>query len=222
MVSPSSPRDTSDSCKQVGRRESKNYHYLPYIASKIVRINLSVEFWSPFSNMYFPTRIKQKITFFVVVGSSSSPLIFLCSTKWQPPFPFSKSLFPLCGTGFLPVLANRVGMEGGTSSNFANSNFASHHRPSANTVKMSASLSFLLVLFVSVGQVVARQHLNKGILGFFLVPYSTLLHLPPLRFHCVRDARIEPRTVARLATLALAVRRSNYSTRFHPQIPGGS
>jgi hypothetical protein len=25
----------------------------------------------------------------------------------------------------------------------------------------------------------------KGFLGFFAVLYSTLLHLPPLRFHCV-------------------------------------
>ncbi len=29
LVSPSSPRDTSDSCKQVGRRNCKNYHYFP-------------------------------------------------------------------------------------------------------------------------------------------------------------------------------------------------
>jgi hypothetical protein len=85
----------------------------------MVRIDLPVELWSLFSNMYFPTRIKQKITFFVVVGSSSSPLIFLCSTKWQPPFSFSKSLYPLCGTGFLPVLAGMVGAGGGTNSNFA-------------------------------------------------------------------------------------------------------
>jgi hypothetical protein len=32
---------------------------------------------------------------------------------------------------------------------------------------------------------------------FFNVRYSTLLHLPPLRFHCAsEDAGIEPRTVA--------------------------
>jgi len=30
--------------------------------------------------------------------------------------------------------------------------------------------------------------------GFYVL-YSTLLHFPPLRFHCVRDAGIEPRTV---------------------------
>jgi hypothetical protein len=45
------------------------------------------------------------------------------------------------------------------------------------------------------------------------VVYSTLLHLPPLRFHDV-DAGIEPRTVP---TLALAVRRSNLSDRSYPQ-----
>jgi hypothetical protein len=42
--------------------------------------------------------------------------------------------------------------------------------------------------------------------GRFYVRYSTLLHLPPLRFHCVEDAGIETRTVA---TLALTARRSN-------------
>jgi len=37
----------------------------------------------------------------------------------------------------------------------------------------------------------------------FFVRYSTLLHLLPLRFHCVgaEDARIEPRTVATLVDL---------------------
>jgi hypothetical protein len=42
----------------------------------------------------------------------------------------------------------------------------------------------------------------------FFVLYSTLLHLPPLRFHCADGCcGIEPRTVA---TGALAVRRSNH------------
>ncbi len=47
------------------------------------------------------------------------------------------------------------------------------------------------------------------------VLYSTLLHLPHLRFHCLAsvDTGIEPRAVA---TLALAVRRSNLSDRFRP------
>jgi hypothetical protein len=59
--------------------------------------------------------------------------------------------------------------------------------------------------------------IKGGIFGFFLfyVQYSTLLHLPPLRFHCVgEDAEIELRTVV---TTALAVRRSNHSARSHPQ-----
>jgi hypothetical protein len=54
-----------------------------------------------------------------------------------------------------------------------------------------------------------------GFFGFFLfyVRYSTLFHLPSLRFHCVEDAGIEPRTVA---TTALTVRRSYHSARSHP------
>ncbi len=57
----------------------------------------------------------------------------------------------------------------------------------------------------------------KKILNFiFNVLHSTLLHLPPLRFHfhCVGGCHgIEPRTVA---TSALAVRHSNHSARSHP------
>jgi hypothetical protein len=49
----------------------------------------------------------------------------------------------------------------------------------------------------------------RGIFGFLDVLYSTLLHLPPLTFHCVGGCWIELRTVA---TLALAVRHSNHST----------
>jgi hypothetical protein len=46
----------------------------------------------------------------------------------------------------------------------------------------------------------------------FSVLNSTLLHLPPVRFHPVSEnAGIEPRTVA-----TLAVRRSNHSVRSHP------
>jgi hypothetical protein len=33
---------------------------------------------------------------------------------------------------------------------------------------------------------IQSQHFNRGFFGFFYVLYSTLLHLPPLRFHCVR------------------------------------
>ncbi len=61
-----------------------------------------------------------------------------------------------------------------------------------------------------------RVFLLKGdFLYFFLfyVRYSTLFHLPPLRFHCVEDAGIEPRTVA---ITALTVRRSNHPARSHP------
>ncbi len=39
----------------------------------------------------------------------------------------------------------------------------------------------------------------------YFCEFSTLLHLPPLRFHLSEDAGIEPRTVA---TFAFAVRRS--------------
>ncbi len=41
------------------------------------------------------------------------------------------------------------------------------------------------------------------------VHYSTLLHLPPLRFHCARG-------FCSVATLALTVRRSNQSARSRP------
>jgi hypothetical protein len=45
---------------------------------------------------------------------------------------------------------------------------------------------------------------NRGIFLLFYVFYSTLLHPPPLRFHCVgsEDAGIEPRTVATLAIVS--------------------
>jgi hypothetical protein len=49
---------------------------------------------------------------------------------------------------------------------------------------------------------------------FCFVLYSTLLHLPPSDTTVSEDAGIEPRTVA---TLALAVRRSNHSARSRPQ-----
>jgi hypothetical protein len=57
---------------------------------------------------------------------------------------------------------------------------------------------------------------NRGIFWIFkimYVLYSTLLHLPPFRFHCVGECWIEPRTVA---TSALAVRRSSHSATSHP------
>ncbi len=52
-------------------------------------------------------------------------------------------------------------------------------------------------------------------LGFFSFyeRYSTLLHLPPLRFYCVGGCRVEPGTIA---NLALTARRSNHSARSHP------
>ncbi len=48
---------------------------------------------------------------------------------------------------------------------------------------------------------------------FLYILYSTLLHLMPLRFHCVGGCWIEPTTVA---TLALAARFSR--ARSHPQV----
>ncbi len=63
--------------------------------------------------------------------------------------------------------------------------------------------------------VIFLQNINRVI--FLYVLYSTLLHLLPLRFHCVGASEyagiIEPRTVA---VFALAVRRSNHSARSHP------
>ncbi len=47
----------------------------------------------------------------------------------------------------------------------------------------------------------------------FYVRCSTLLHLPPLGFHCVGGCWDRIRT---FATTALAGRRSNHSARFHP------
>ncbi len=54
---------------------------------------------------------------------------------------------------------------------------------------------------------------KDGYFGFFYVRYSTLLHLPPLRFHCVGGCWDRTRTVA---TTALAVGRSNHSAKSHP------
>jgi hypothetical protein len=57
-----------------------------------------------------------------------------------------------------------------------------------------------------------RSSYIQGLTGFFLlvyVLYSTLLHLLQIAL-CQEDAGIEPRTVA---TLALAVRRSNHSIK---------
>jgi len=49
----------------------------------------------------------------------------------------------------------------------------------------------------------------------FYVRYSTLLHLPPLRFHCVGGCW--DRTLdSYLRLRQLAVRRSNHSARYHP------
>ncbi len=49
----------------------------------------------------------------------------------------------------------------------------------------------------------------------FYVRFSTLLHLPPPDSTVSEDAGIEPKTVA---TMALAVRRSNHSARSLPNI----
>jgi hypothetical protein len=49
--------------------------------------------------------------------------------------------------------------------------------------------------------------------GTFYVLHSTLLHLPPLKFHCVEGCWDRTLTVA---TLALAVRLSNRSAGSHP------
>ncbi len=51
--------------------------------------------------------------------------------------------------------------------------------------------------------------------NFFSVLYSTLLHLPPLRFRCVGGCW--DRTAGQLRLTALAVRRSNHSARSHPR-----
>jgi hypothetical protein len=50
----------------------------------------------------------------------------------------------------------------------------------------------------------------------FDVLYSTLLHLLPLRFHCVEGCW--DRTLQDCSTLSLAVRRSYHSVRSHPHI----
>jgi hypothetical protein len=65
-----------------------------------------------------------------------------------------------------------------------------------------------------VGSPLPACHIKNFFRGDFCgVPlyahYSTLLHLPPLRFYCAGGCWS-------VATLALAARRSNYSTRSHP------
>ncbi len=64
------------------------------------------------------------------------------------------------------------------------------------------------------GVSIKGNQLLSHIFKVFKVLSSTLLHLPPLRFHCVvtEDAEIESMTIV---TLALAVRRSNLSVRSH-------
>jgi hypothetical protein len=42
-----------------------------------------------------------------------------------------------------------------------------------------------------------------GFFSFFYVCYSTLLHLPPIRFHCVGGCWVETRNVATLALTAM-------------------
>jgi hypothetical protein len=53
------------------------------------------------------------------------------------------------------------------------------------------------------------------ILFYPYILYSTLLHMPPLRFHCGDGCW--DRTRRTVATGALAVRRSNHLARSHPQ-----
>jgi hypothetical protein len=63
----------------------------------------------------------------------------------------------------------------------------------------------------NVDPIIAKNVFLKGGFLDFYVLFSILLHLPPLRFHLVGGCyRIEPRAIA---TLALAVRRFNYSAR---------
>jgi hypothetical protein len=64
------------------------------------------------------------------------------------------------------------------------------------------------------GNVTVRYSVTEGFLEFFYVLYSTLLHLPPLRFHCDGGCWDRTRTVV---TSALAVRSSNQSARSHSQ-----
>jgi hypothetical protein len=59
----------------------------------------------------------------------------------------------------------------------------------------------------------AHQSNHQTTINFFYVRYSTLLQLPPLRFHCVGNAGTELKTVA---TLAFTARRSNHLARSHP------
>ncbi len=59
------------------------------------------------------------------------------------------------------------------------------------------------------------QYLTGGFFIFYLVLYSTLLHLPAPDSTVSEDAEIEPRTGA---TLELTVRRSNHSARSQPQL----
>jgi hypothetical protein len=51
---------------------------------------------------------------------------------------------------------------------------------------------------------------------FFSVLYSTLLHLPSLRFHCVGGRR-DRRTVATIRHWLSDALTSNHSTKSHPQ-----
>jgi hypothetical protein len=116
----------------------------------------------------------------------------------------------------------------GTADTFSNQNYYEsieiwfNHKINKqyNSRQMSSLLIRLLFLLFSVQSAFPPipfcslcDIFRKGKFLVFYVLDSTLLHLPPLRFPCVGDAGIEPRTVA---TLALAVRRSNNSARSHP------
>jgi hypothetical protein len=57
------------------------------------------------------------------------------------------------------------------------------------------------------GMTSGYKHSTGGCFEFFYELSSTLLHLPPLRFHCVGGCWDRNRTVA---NLALVVRRSNH------------
>jgi hypothetical protein len=55
-----------------------------------------------------------------------------------------------------------------------------------------------------------REYFFQMVLLYFPLLYSTLLHLPPLRFHCIEGC-------STVATSALTVRRSKHSARSHPE-----
>jgi hypothetical protein len=71
------------------------------------------------------------------------------------------------------------------------------------------------------GQLLPFQCSGSGFSRFLMrftvyVHFSTLLHLPPLRFHCAGGSGIEPRTVATLPLIA-RLSKNSHSAQSHPQ-----